>query len=53
MQQCNWLDLETLGSNVQNRSLQCPSNAIWPFKIFPSQNNPSKRNPKLKNEDIT
>jgi hypothetical protein len=25
-----------------------PSNAIWPFKIYLSQNNPSKCNPKLK-----
>ena len=31
----------------KDRSLQCPSNAIWPFKIYLSQNNPSKRNPKL------
>jgi hypothetical protein len=33
---------------VQDWSLQCPSNAIWTFKIYLSQNNPSKRNPKLK-----
>jgi hypothetical protein len=35
-------------SSVQDWSLQCPSNAIQPFKIHLSQNNPSKRNPKLK-----
>ena len=34
--------------NVQDWSLQCPSNSIWPCKIYLSQNNPSKRNPKLK-----
>ena len=35
--------------SVQYSSLQCPSNAIWPFKIIHlSQNNPSERNPKLK-----
>ena len=64
---CNWLDLQTLGSqpimpknlpdhwtdhvqksspmdtalNVQDCSLQNPSNAIWPLKIYLSQNNPS------------
>ena len=30
-----------------------PSNTIWPFKIYLSQNNPSKCNPRLKNEDVT
>ena len=34
--------------NVQDRSLQCPSNAIWPFKMYLSQNSPSKHNPNLK-----
>ena len=38
------------GGDVQDWSLQCPSNAIWPFKIYLSQNNPSKCNPKLKME---
>jgi serine/threonine protein kinase len=33
---------------VQDQSLQCPSNAIGPFKIYLSENNPSKCNPKLK-----
>ena len=40
-------------ASVQDWSLQCPSNAIWAFKIYLSQNNPSKRNPKLRNEDVT
>ena len=35
-------------NNVQDWSLQCPSNAIWSLKIYLSQNNPSKRNSKLK-----
>ena len=35
-----------LRNNVQDRSLQCPSNA--PFKIHLAQNDPSKRNPELK-----
>jgi hypothetical protein len=35
-------------SNVQDRSLQCPSNVIWSFKIYLSQDNPSKHNPNLK-----
>jgi hypothetical protein len=35
------------GSIVQDRSLQCRSNAIWAFKTYLSQNNPSKRNLKL------
>ena len=34
--------------SVQDWSLQCPSSAIWHFKIFLSQNSPSNRNPKLK-----
>ena len=35
-------------TSVQDRSLQCPSNTIWPFKIYHlSQNNPSKRMPTL------
>ena len=29
------------------------SNAIWPFKVYLSQNNPSKRNSKLKMKDVT
>jgi hypothetical protein len=33
-------------------SLQCPSNAIWPFKIYLCQNNPFKMQPKFENEDI-
>ena len=33
--------------SVQDWNLQCPSNVIWPFKIYHSQNNPSKCNPKL------
>jgi hypothetical protein len=37
-----------LDISVQDLSLRCPSNVIWPFKIYVSQNNPSKRNPKLK-----
>ena len=32
----------------QDWSLQCPSNAIWPFKIHSLKNNPLKHNPKLK-----
>ena len=46
-----WLGMSSgqcMGSSVQDWSLQCPSNAIWPFKIYLSQHNPSKRNPKLK-----
>ena len=39
--------------SVHDWSLQCPSNAIWPFKIYHSQNNPSKCSPELKNEDVT
>ena len=27
---------------------QCPLNAIWPFKLYLSQNSPAIRNPKLK-----
>ena len=34
-------------------SFQCPSNAVWAFRIYLSQNNPSKGNPKLQNEDLT
>ena len=30
-----------LPTSVQDWSLECPSNAIWPFKIYLSQNNPS------------
>ena len=33
--------------SVQSWSLQCPSNMIWPFKIYLSPNNPLKCNPKL------
>ena len=33
---------------LQDSSLQCPSNVIWPFNVYLSHNNPSKRNPKLK-----
>ena len=29
------------------------SNAIWPFKIYLSQNNPSKTQPQIENEDVT
>ena len=42
---------KTLGykpCNVLDWNLQCPSNTIWPFKIYFSQNNPSKCNPELK-----
>ena len=35
-------------TNVQDWSIQCPSNVIWPFKIYLAQNNSSWRNPKLK-----
>ena len=35
-------------SNVQDWSLQWPSNEIWRLKIYLSQNIPSKCNPKLK-----
>jgi hypothetical protein len=34
--------------NVQDWSLQWPSNAIWPFKVHLSQNNLSKCSSKLK-----
>ena len=37
-----------ISASVQDWSLQCPSNAIWPFKIYLCQNNSSKCNPKLK-----
>ena len=40
-------------SSAQDWSLQCPSNAVWPFKIYFSQNNPSKPNPNLQKEDVT
>ena len=32
-----------LAAIVRDWSLHCPSNTIWPFKIYLSQNNPSKR----------
>ena len=35
-------------TNVQDWSFQCPSNTIWAFKIYLSQNKPSNHNPKLK-----
>ena len=41
------LHCSRLWTNAQDRSLQCPSNAISPIKIYLSQNNPSKRNPIL------
>jgi hypothetical protein len=41
----HWLELKP---SVQDWSLQCPSNAIRPFKTYLSQNNPSEHNPILK-----
>ena len=35
-------------TRVQDWSLQCSSNAIWPFKLYLFQNNPSEHNPKLR-----
>ena len=40
--------MEWLAISVQDWSLQCPSNSIWPIKIYLSQNSPAKCNPKLK-----
>ena len=37
-----------ISSSVQEWSLQCPSNTVWPFIIYLFQNNPSKCNPELK-----
>ena len=46
---CNVLWFRPFTPNdVQDSSLQCPSNAIWPFQIYLSPNNPAKRNPILK-----
>jgi len=39
---CFSLALVQHRGSVQDWSLQCPSNAIWPFKIYLSPNNPSK-----------
>ena len=45
---CIWPSGSGVVVSVQDWSLQCPSNVIWPFKIYPSQNNLSKCNPKSK-----
>ena len=42
------LNIWWVWGSVQVWSLQCPSNAIWPFKTYLSENNPSKRNPNSK-----
>ena len=34
-------------------SLQCPSNVIWPFKIYLSQNQPFITQPQIENECVT
>ena len=44
----NVVRLWRIAVNVQDWSLRCPSNAIWPFKTYLSQNNPSTCNPKSK-----
>jgi hypothetical protein len=45
--------VEHVQGNVQDWNLQCPSNSIWPFKIYLIQNSLLKRNPQLENEDVT
>ena len=39
--------------NVQDWSLQCPSNVIRPFQIYLSQKSHSRMQPQLEKEDIT
>jgi hypothetical protein len=42
------LFFEEGNGSVQDWSLQCPSNVMWPFKIYLSQIGPSKHSPELK-----
>jgi hypothetical protein len=49
-----WCVAECLASSVQDWSLQCLSNAIWPFRIYSiSLITPFKTQPQIENEDIT
>ena len=43
----------TIVSGVQDSSLQCSSNVIWPFKMIPLSKHPFKMHPQIENEDVT
>ena len=48
---CTWIGL-VFRPNVQDWSLQSPSNMIWPFKIYLSQKQPFMTQPRIEKEDI-
>ena len=47
---CWWDELQVV---FKDWSLQCPSNAIWPFKIYLLSKQPFKMQPQIENEDLT
>ena len=45
-----WTHLTMVAIGVQDRSLQCPSNAIWPFKYIPLSKQPFEMQPRIEME---
>ena len=49
----NSCTLKVNSCSVQDWSLQCPSNAIWPLQIIPLPKQSFKMQPQIENEDVT